>query len=186
MNNIKRLIIYDFKDLSNILKEIKKELNFIVEDLKLEEINKIDDQKFYLIINKKNIPNVKNQLTLNNLPIKISKLVEKINIEFLKTNFHDQSEIKIGKYVINLNSREMCNKKTILKLTEKEVNIILFLANFHAPTSINKLQNEVWGYQSDLETHTVETHIYRLRKKILSKFGDDNFIISEKQGYKIA
>ena len=53
MNNIKRLIIYDFKDLSNILKEIKKELNFIVEDLKLEEINKIDDQKFYLIINKK-------------------------------------------------------------------------------------------------------------------------------------
>ena len=165
MNNIKRLIIYDFKDLSNILKEIKKELNFIVEDLKLEEINKIDDQKFYLIINKKNIPNVKNQLTLNNLPIKISKLVEKINIEFLKTNFHDQSETKIGKYVINLNSREMCNKKTILKLTEKEVNIILFLANFHAPTSINKLQNEVWGYQSDLETHTVETHIYRLRKK---------------------
>ena len=186
MNNIKRLIIYDFKDLSNILKEIKKELNFIVEDLKLEEINKIDDQKFYLIINKKNIPNVKNQLTLNNLPIKISKLVEKINIEFLKTNFHDQSETKIGKYVINLISRVMSNKKTILKLKEKEVNIILFLANFHAPTSINKLQNEVWGYQSDLETHTVETHIYRLRKKILSKFGDDNFIISEKQGYKIA
>ena len=101
------------------------------------------------------------------MPIKISKLVEKINIEFLKTNFHDQSETKIGKYVINLNSREMCNKKTILKLTEKEVNIILFLANFHAPTSINKLQNEVWGYQSDLETHTVETHIYRLRKNFI-------------------
>ena len=72
-------------------------------------------------------------------------------------------------------------------MTEKEVNIILFLANFHAPTSINKLQNEVWGYQSDLEFKiTVETYIYRLRKKILSKFGDDNFIISEKQGYKIA
>ncbi len=74
---------------------------------------------------------------------------------------------------------------TKLKLTEKEINTIKYLSKSNNPVSINELQEKVWSYQSDLETHTVETHVYRLRKKILNKFNDDEFIISKKNGYQI-
>jgi len=84
-----------------------------------------------------------------------------------------------------LNSRELFHNNIRLKLTEKETNIIIYLSKFENPISVTQLQNNVWGYQSDLDTHTVETHIYRLRKKISEKFSDENFIKSEKDGYKI-
>ena len=76
-------------------------------------------------------------------------------------------------------------KNTKLKLTEKEINTIIYLSKSDKPVSINELQVKVWSYQSDIETHTVETHIYRLRKKILKIFNDNNFIISKKNGYQI-
>ena len=72
-----------------------------------------------------------------------------------------------------------------LNLTKKETNMIIYLSKLKKPISVDELQNIVWGYQSDLETHTVETHVYRLRKKISMKFSEDNFIISNKDGYKI-
>ena len=109
----------------------------------------------------------------------ITKLVEKFNIEYLKQKFIQQSEIKIGKYIINLNSRELILGNRNLRLTEKEVNIIIYLSKFNKPKKIEELQIKVWGYHSELETHTVETHVYRLRKKILNYFNDDNFIISK-------
>ncbi len=71
------------------------------------------------------------------------------------------------------------------KLTEKESNIILFLYNSKNPVTINQLQSEVWGYNSKLDTHTVETHVYRLRKKLLKNFNDNSFIQSKKNGYQI-
>ena len=74
---------------------------------------------------------------------------------------------------------------TKLKLTEKEINTINYLSKSDKPVSINELQKKVWSYQSDIETHTVETHIYRLRKKILNTFSDDKFIVSKKNGYQI-
>ena len=77
----------------------------------------------------------------------------------------------------------MNNKK--LKLTEKEINTITYLSKSDEPVSVNELEKKVWSYQSDIETHTVETHIYRLRKKILNIFDDNNFIISKKNGYQI-
>ena len=79
----------------------------------------------------------------------------------------------------------MSLEKLTLKLTEKEVNTIIYLLRNNKPISIKELQKTVWEYQSDIETHTVETHIYRLRKKILDKFKDDNFLISTKEGYLI-
>ena len=79
----------------------------------------------------------------------------------------------------------MLTKNTKLKLTEKEINTISYLSKSEKPVSIDELQEKVWSYQSDIETHTVETHIYRLRKKILNTFKDKNFIISEKNGYQI-
>ena len=72
-----------------------------------------------------------------------------------------------------------------LKLTEKEINTISYLSKSKKPVSIDKLQAEVWSYQSDIETHTVETHIYRLRKKIFNSFNDNMFIVSKKNGYQI-
>ncbi len=91
----------------------------------------------------------------------------------------------IGNYNFNLNSRVMTFGENKLKLTEKEINSILYLFKIGKEVKIQELQTEVWGYQSQLETHTVETHIYRLRKKIAKTFNDQDFITSKKNGYKI-
>ena len=72
-----------------------------------------------------------------------------------------------------------------LKLTEKEINTITYLLKANQPVSVDELQENVWSYQNNIETHTVETHIYRLRKKILNTFEDNDFIISNKNEYKI-
>ena len=93
--------------------------------------------------------------------------------------------MNVKNYTIDLNSREILAKNTKLKLTEKEINTITYLSKSDKPVSIDELQEKVWSYQSDMETHTVETHIYRLRKKILNTFNDNNFIISKKNGYQI-
>ena len=86
---------------------------------------------------------------------------------------------------MNLNSRQISKKSVKLNLTEREGNLIIFLNKSTSPVSVETLQKEVWEYGSELETHTVETHIYRLRKKIKEKFNDNNFIISTKEGYII-
>ena len=185
--NLKKLIIYESSELYKILYEIKKELNYeIVETPKENLLNiELDNKKDYIIVVKKLVKNVKNQVLINSFPIKLSKLIEKLNIEYLKKNFHSQSELKILKYKLDVNSRELIFKDKKIKLTEKESNIILYISNSTKPVSIENLQLYVWGYHSDSETHTVETHIYRLRKKILKKFDDNNFISSKKNGYQI-
>ena len=183
MNTPKKLIIYNFEELFNILNEIKSEFNYEIEKL---NNNNLENKVFDLLLSRIKVPNVENQLILNEIPLKITKLIEKINIEILKNNFHSQSEVLIGTYKLNLNSRELFYNNIRLKLTEKESNIIIYLSKFDNPISVTQLQNNVWGYQSDLDTHTVETHIYRLRKKISEKFSDENFIKSEKDGYKIS
>ena len=183
MNTPKKLIIYNFEELFNILNEIKSEFNYEIEKL---NNNNLENKVFDLLLSRIKVPNVENQLILNEIPLKITKLIEKINIEILKNNFHSQSEVLIGVYKLNLNSRELFHNNIRLKLTEKESNIIIYLSKFESPISVTQLQNNVWGYQSDLDTHTVETHIYRLRKKISEKFSDENFIKSEKDGYKIS
>ena len=118
--------------------------------------------------------------------MKLSKLVENINIQFLKNKFVHQSKIKIKNYSIDLNSREISLNDIRLKLTEKEINTIIYLSNKKKPVGIQELQTKVWGYQSGMETHTVETHIYRLRKKILKTFNDENLLLSKKNGYQIS
>ena len=87
---------------------------------------------------------------------------------------------------MDLNSRELILKDKVLKLTEKESSIIIYLNKNNDVVDITQLQSEVWGHHSKLETHTVETHIYRLRKKVFKTFEDNNFIISKKNGYQIA
>ena len=181
------LIIYNFTSLYHILEEISLDLNFKILYFDNEESlnDKVKSLNKYLIVSDKNYPNIVNQFVLKSLPINIFKLVEKINIEFLKLQFNSQSEIKINNYTIDLNSREIFKDDTKLKLTEKEINTITYLSKSNNPVGIDELQEKVWSYQSDIETHTVETHIYRLRKKILGTFNDDKFIISKKNGYQI-
>ena len=122
---------------------------------------------------------------LNNLPIKFEKLIELINLKFLKEIFNSQSDISVGLYKLNLNSRQMAKGDRVIDLTEREINLIIFLSKKKGASKIDELQKEVWDYNSELETHTVETHIYRLRKKIKDKFEDENFITSSKKGYSV-
>ena len=186
MNN-QIIIVYRFNSLYQILKEIEKNINFIVIEVSTEKslIDKIKSLNNFLIVTKKKISNLDHQLILNQSPIKIFKIIEKLNIEFLKQQFVEQSQVIINNYVIDINAREMSLKNIKLKLTEKEVNTIIYLSKLNRPINVNELQTKVWDYNSDLETHTVETHIYRLRKKISQSFSDDNFIISENNGYQI-
>ena len=181
------LIIYKFSSLYHILEELSLDLNFNIVNIENEiSLNdKIKNLKNYLVISDKNRLNINNQLILDTTPINIFKLLEKINIEFLKLQFNSQSQVRINKYTIDLNSREMIRNDNKLKLTEKETNTIIYLSKVNKPVSIDELQKKVWSYQADIETHTVETHVYRLRRKILNTFDDNEFIISEKNGYKI-
>ena len=103
----------------------------------------------------------------------------------IKQKYNFQSNINIKNYILNLNTRIISQIKKELKLTEREIDIILFLKDHKNPQSINDLQNLVWKHSFNLETHTVETHIYRLRKKIKDKFNDQDFIISQDKGYSI-
>jgi len=185
--NIQNLIIYKFTGLYHILEELSLDLNFkiIFADNSDSLNHEVKNLNNFLIISNKKYSDVDNQFVLGNKPINIFKLVEKINIEFLKIQFNSQSEVKVKNYTIDLNSREMLINNTKLKLTEKEINTIIYLSKSGGPVSIDELQEKVWSYQSDIETHTVETHIYRLRKKILNAFDDNEFIISETNGYQI-
>ena len=185
--NLKKLIIYRHDTLFNILNEIKEILNFDLINANEHDIKElIKNLKCdFLIISKIEKKDLKNLLVVDQTPIKINKLTEKINLKFLKERFNFQSDITIGSYKINLNSREISKKGKMLSLTEREINLIIFLNKSVAATKIDKLQKEVWKYVSELETHTVETHIYRLRQKIKEKFNDENFIISSKDGYLI-
>ena len=181
------LIIYKFPKLYHILEEIELDLNFKILFVDDENIlnDTIKNLNNYLIITDREYSNIGHQFVLDNTPVNISKFKEKINIEFLKVQFNSQSEVKVSNYIIDLNSREMSEKKIKLKLTEKEINTIIFLSKSNKPVSVDELQKKVWSYQSDIETHTVETHIYRLRKKIFNTFNDNEFIISKKNGYQI-
>ena len=181
------LIIYKLILLYDILEELSLNLNYNIRLIEDENSlnQEIKNYNNYLVVSKKKYPNISNQFVLENKPIKIFKLIEKINIEFLKIKFNNQSQVKVKKYTIDLNSREMLIYDIKLKLNEKEINTITYLSNSNGPVSIEELQKMVWSYQSNIETHTVETHIYRLRKKILNTFDDNEFIISKKHGYQI-
>jgi uncharacterized protein YlzI (FlbEa/FlbD family) len=185
--SVQNLIIYKFSSLYQILEEISSDLNFNITFIDNENSlnDKIKNFNHYLIASNKRYSNIDAQIVLDNLPINIFKLIEKINIEFLKQQFNNQSEFQINKYKIDLNSRELLLNSSKLKLTEKEINTIIYISKSNKPVSIDELQEKVWSYQSDIETHTVETHIYRLRKKILKTFNDNEFIISKKDGYHI-
>ena len=186
--------IVNFKPLYNILFELNNHLNFKINDFASEQdfiqnIKKENLLEASIIISAKKINNdnidQKSVIILEQLPINFVSLVDEISKRLLKQKYNYQSNIIINKYNLDLNSRTISREKVDLKLTEKEIEIILFLKDQKEPQNILKLQKEVWGYSDDIETHTVETHVYRLRKKLKDTFQDDNFLKSLKEGYKI-
>ena len=182
----KKLIIFRYKELFNILEEIKENFEFKLEfyenERELENLEN-DNLSDYLVIAKKKLSNLKKQIIIEKPPININDLIQTLNINFLKSKFIEQSKIDLGRYNLDLNSRILNQNEKELELTEKESSILIFLKQSKDPVKIDQLQKKVWGYNSQLETHTVETHVYRLRKKINDKFYDNEFIISDKKGY---
>jgi hypothetical protein len=185
--------------LYNILTEIKslfkfniyhyKSSNDLITDIKS---NNFEHSKSIIIVNNKNHKlfsykevDKNTLLVFEELPLKIEMFIDIVNSKLIKQKYNYQSKLNIKNYILNLNSRIISKDKVELKLTEKEIDIILFLKDNQRPQSVDALESDVWGFSSNLETHTVETHIYRLRKKIKDKFGDMNFIISHDKGYLI-
>ena len=186
------IFILNSKTLYDILIELKNLLNFNILQMNEKDLNKntFDNFKNYILltndvknINKNPYIDKTKVLVIDENPIPIKKLIEKINIFILKESFQTQSKKKIKDYYFDLNDRTIFKKEKKIKLTEKELQLILYLDLKKDPQNITKLQNEIWGYNKDLETHTVETHIYRLRKKIQKEFNDEQFIKSNNNGY---
>ena len=189
------LFIINFNSLYEILNEIKDKLSFNIENYVSEDIflKKSDiDLKNSLIISKSNNklilekkldPKIFFDLSL--FPISIDRLIELINIQLIKLRFNQQSKINIKDYELDINSKFIAKNDLHLKLTEKEIEIILYLSATKTKYDVADLQKNIWGYSTNMETHTVETHIYRLRKKIDDKFNDQSFILSDKSGYFI-
>ena len=192
---MQNVFIVNFNSLYEILDEIKENLSFkIIKFENGDELKKKHnvDITSSLIISKTNHQlllnnNItdKNFLDFDNLPLSLKKLLELINIKLIKLKFNNQSKIIIKGYELNLNSKFLSKDNLKLKLTEKEIEIILYLNNNKMQHDVADLQKNIWGYATNMETHTVETHIYRLRKKISDLFKDEKFIVSDQNGYFI-
>ena len=189
------IFIINFDSLYEILDEIKDNLSFKIVKLKnIEDFLKtVNSNPNNLLItprlNEKSLLNKglnnKNILCFEDLPLSINKVIEFINIQLIKLRFNHQSKINIKQYELNINSKFFSKGPANLKLTEKEIEIILYLIDSKKKHNVLDLQKNIWEYSAEMETHTVETHIYRLRKKISDKFNDENFILSDKNGYFI-
>ena len=184
------VIIFKLKNLYDILKEIEENLNFKIEYLdSLNEIKNLNNDHLNYLLLSNNSGVIKKTklktLIIEKKPNNLMKLVEQINILLLKNQFSEQSKIIIKGFTLDTNSRDLIKEGIKLKLTQKETEIIIYLNKSNKDISIQYLKKNVWGYIPTLETHTVETHIYRLRKKILNAFKSKEFITSTDHGYKI-
>ena len=188
----KKICIVNSKILFELLSEIIDSLPFEIifkysdnlkdEDLDSKDILFIIDKKEKKLTDKFKFEQI---VIIDNFPTKIENLISQINIKFLKYNFHKQANIKIKDYDLDLNSKFIKKDNRSLKLTEKEIQIIVFLFSSKVAKSVHDLQKSIWKHHETLETHTVETHIYRLRKKIKDEFNDENFILNSISGYNL-
>ena len=192
------VIIINIKPLYEILNEINNNFSYKLVNLNTKEFyenfNKEEKQfdnsifvttsEYIQIFEKIGIKKEK-ILLINISPESIYKLIDRINVCLIQNKYDFQSNIKLKNYNLDINSKTVEYKNKKLKLTEKEIEIILFLNKDNLSKKVIDLQKNVWGYSSDIETHTVETHVYRLRKKISETFKDDKFILSDDNGYSL-
>jgi two-component SAPR family response regulator len=204
------LLVLGTKNFNNSLNEIKEYLDFslfffnndtLFND-KISSINALLVQneicndpgnisflnsinKPILLIEKNGFPNKCNYSDKIILPLTFSDLNTKILAAITAEKFNKNSSLRIKEYTIDKNEKKLKKKNLSIYITEREIQLIELLFNEKKSVSKNNLLKKIWKYSDNADTHTVETHIYRLRKKILNKFNDENFIINSKPGYSI-
>ena len=209
MTDTKNIILaFGNKEFNNSLTELKEYLNFNLEtvddykdlssienyqgliihedafnDESLKDLIKNDNISKILFHNSKNITGTENIEKLP-LPASIDQINNIVVNNIIKRKFKVNSSLKINNYKLDKNLRRLIKKEIYLELTEKEIELIELL-NKKTHTKKKEILTTIWKYSDDVDTHTVETHIYRLRKKIKDTFNDENFIRSEKKGYSI-
>jgi len=163
-------------------------LFFVKEDNK-NDLIKIREKKFPLIlITPKNLSEIKlisNHAEEIIIPFRVLDLKTKIISVLAKYKYKFSSLIKLKNYTIDKYERKIKNNNIELQLTEKETELLILFCKEKRPLSRNFVLENVWKYSTKTDTHTVETHIHRLRKKFLDKFKDKNFIKNNKKGYYI-
>ena len=192
-----KLYIINLSNLYDVINELKEHIGYKILKFDSKEIffdkykNKnVSTENSILVVHEKDysffVKNVKeDQIIIFKPPLNIFTFIENLNVKFIQKKYQDQSNVNVKDFFLDINSRELKKGKSSLKLTERETDMILFLNNSKKPVNVETLEKEIWQHSSELETHTVETHIYRLRKKIKAEFGNDELIISNKDGYTI-
>ena len=170
------------------LKEFKNEnINAVLFDYENSKKNlslNINKPKIY--IQEKNKINIeKKPEVIIKLPLNILQFNQEIINICKKFEFNNNSLINIKNYILDKNERILKKNNIFLKITEKEIDFIEILNSSTKPLSRDFILKNIWNYSSDTDTHTVETHIYRLRQKIKDKFEDSNFIKNSKKGYTL-
>jgi len=159
------------------------------ENLKIKDVKKylLKNELIILFLNHQDYIKKNNLKLLDfhvslKLPIEILSFKEILNILITKYNFFKNSKIVIKDYEIDSNERSIAKHKVKVKLTEKELELILALNNNNG---LNKsyLLKSIWKHSLDLDTHAFETHLHRLRKKINKYFKDNNFIVEKNSLY---
>ena len=192
-----KLYIINLSNFFDIISELKEHIGFEISKFDNKEIffdnyksKSISIENSILIVHEKEynffVKDInEDQIIKFKPPVSIFTFIENLNVRFIQKKYQDQSSVNVKEFFLDINSRELKKGKSSLKLTERETDMILFLNNSKKPVNVETLEKEIWQHSSELETHTVETHIYRLRKKIKAEFGNDELIISNKDGYTI-
>ena len=192
-----KLYIINLSNFYDIISELKEHIGYVLFKFDSKEIffdnyksKSISIENSILIVHEKDynffVKNInEDQIIKFKPPVNIFTFIENLNVRFIQKKFQDQSSVNVKDFFLDINSRELKKGKASLKLTERETDMILFLNNSKKPVNVETLEKEIWQHSSELETHTVETHIYRLRKKIKAEFGNDDLIKSNKNGYTI-
>ena len=205
-----KLLIIGSKNFNNSINEVKECLNFslsfydfitksylidpsisaiivdsqVLDTDTLGTINKIHNKPILLLETHTN----KKKCNYNDkalLPISLSDLINKIIRIITANNFSINSSLKIKKYTLDKNEKKLIKDNIYISITEREVQLIELLFNEKKSLPKNYILKKIWNYSENADTHTVETHIYRLRKKIAKKFNDSDFILNSSKGYSL-
>ena len=207
------LLIFGSKNFNNSFEEIKEDLGFSLFFFNFSENKKanisaqiagvlVDEDVFKSFKNSNLLSEIKHKpilLTQKSkieikeyffsetiyFPISLSELRNKIYNNIATYQFSLNSSIKIREYILNKNEKKLSKSNFFISLTEREVQLIEVLYKEKNSISKSSILKKIWKYSDIADTHTVETHIYRLRKKIYSKFNDNSFIINSSNGYTI-
>ena len=192
-----KLYIINLSNFYDIISELKEHIDYELLKFDNKEIffdkyksESISTENSILVVHEKEynffVKNInEDQIIKFKAPVNIFTFIENLNVKFIQKKYQDQSNVNVKDFFLDINSRELKKGKSSLKLTERETDMILFLNNSKKPVNVETLEKEIWQHSSELETHTVETHIYRLRKKLKAQFGNNELIKSNKDGYTI-